>query len=264
MHQACFLKKTDNRLFLHHFLTLYKEDESSMYKIQLLFISTLFFANYTELNAGKRKVGELIGHAYTNAAWQRIVSMFPLHEAASSNNVNSLIALIDQYEYKVDEVEYPTGETALYKTTIYNCPHAAYALLVRGASIGYKKKLSSLECLETPTYSAVAHNNLVVLALLWYICGDDDFFDAPSKITGLRPSELAQEKKSSLAKLIQEGEQALLEFYQNDRVLKASMEEAKKIRLESLKNKKREELNGIANYKIDLKERKPKKSLLPS
>ena len=102
-----------------------------MYKIQLLFISALFFANYTELNAGKRNVSELIDHARKNAAWQRIVNMFPLHEAASSNNVNRLIAIIDQSEYNVDEVEYPTRETALYKTTTYNCPHAAYATCTR-------------------------------------------------------------------------------------------------------------------------------------
>ncbi len=217
-----------------------------MYKIQLLFISALFLVSNVRLNAGRKSV----------------IDNFPLHKAASIDNGDRLITLIDQCKYDVDEIEYPTGETALYKTTIYNCPHTAYALLVRGASIGYKKKLGSLEYLETPTYSAVDHNNLVVLALLWYFCGDDDFFDAPSKITGLRPSVLAQEKKSSLAELIQKGEQALLEFYENNpRGLKASMEEARKLRLQALEEKKKKEWKEISDYRIGLKKRSPRRSL---
>ena len=143
------------------------------------------------------------------------------HNAAINNAPTNLLSILKENSNWLNSLELYSGDTALHKAAYYNCPHAAYALLKAEAQIRYKQPYKEYQhCFEnvppiyrqtyTPVYTAVLKRSTAVIALLYYICGDEDLFNAPNKLTGLTPEDLAQKKwNKSIKDLAIEGRDKL-------------------------------------------------------
>ena len=216
-----------------------------MFKIRTLFIGILFLVGFIELNAGKGDASNCLEDRLKTS--QRNACKTDFHNAAIDNNPIKIVQLIDSGTFHPDARESLSGETALHKAAFYGSMLVAHALLSNGALILYKKGMTET---FTPVYMAVLKKNTSILALLWHICRDDELFDAPNKITGLRPSELAQEKwGTTLEALVKEGEDEI------DNTFEDVIREIVASRKDAFRMRKINEFRPLTSYKIDLAHR---------